>query len=86
MEDVFLVFLVIVMLIKVELSKDWDILVLDRIFFKRLFGDFISDLEEDEDIFRWLEIFFYELFVIYIFKRFVIFEIVRKYDVVDKVV
>lgn len=69
MEDVFLVFLVIVMLIKVELSKDWDILVLDRIFFKRLFGDFISDLEEDEDIFRLLDIFIYELFVIYIFKR-----------------
>lgn len=84
MEDALLALPVIVMPTKAESSKDRDTPVSDRISFKRLFGDPISDSEEDEDTLRWPEIFFHEPPVTYTPKRLVTSETVRKYDVVDK--
>lgn len=69
---------------KAESSKDRDTPVSDRISFKRLFGDSISDSEEDEDTLRSPDISIHEPPVTSTPKRLVTSETVREYDVVDK--
>lgn len=64
---------------KAESSKDRDTPVTDR-----LFGDSISDSEEDEDTLRSPDISIHEPPVTSTPKRLVTSETVRKYDVVDK--
>lgn len=60
LEDALLALPVIVTPTKAESSKERDTPVSDRISFKRLFGDPISDSEEHEDTLRWPDIFIHE--------------------------